>query len=75
MVEEIERRLEVQSGGTTEDMRFTLNTVNCVGACALAPVVVIDEEYYPAMTAKKLEKQLKSLERQAADHGEEQGNA
>ena len=62
IVEELERRLNVEPGGTTDDMRFTLNTVNCVGACALAPVVVIDETYHPNTTAKKLEKQLKTIE-------------
>ena len=75
IVEELERRLDVASGGTTEDMRYTLSTVNCVGACALAPVVVVDEEYHPNMTAKKLEKQLKSLEAQAEMEGEEMGYA
>jgi NADH-quinone oxidoreductase subunit E len=75
IVEELERRLDVASGGTTEDMRYTLSTVNCVGACALAPVVVVDEEYHPNMTAKKLEKQIKSLEAQADMEGEEMGYA
>lgn len=75
IVEELERRLDVEAGGTTEDMRYTLNTVNCVGACALAPVVVVDEEYFPNVTAKKLEKQLKSLDAQAEMDGEEMGYA
>lgn len=75
MVEELERRLGVNAGDTTEDMRYTLNTVNCVGACALAPVMVIDDEYHPSMTARKLEKQLKSLDHQAEIEGEELGYA
>lgn len=65
IVEELERRLEVEAGGTTADMRYTLNTVNCVGACALAPVVVIDETYHPNTTAGKLDKQLTIIERDA----------
>jgi NADH-quinone oxidoreductase subunit E len=75
MVEELERRLKVAPGGTTEDMRITLNTVNCVGACALAPVVVIDEEYHPNMTARKLDKQLKTMDHDLAKDGEETGHA
>ena len=67
---ELERRLDVEAGGTTADMRYTLNTVNCVGACALAPVIVIDDEYQPNMTARKLEKHLKSIERK--DHIEQE---
>ncbi|MFZ5572246.1 MAG: NAD(P)H-dependent oxidoreductase subunit E [Thermodesulfobacteriota bacterium] len=62
IVAELERRIGVGPGETTPDLRYTLNTVNCVGACALAPVVVVDEEYQPNMTAKKLEKFLEALE-------------
>ncbi|NNG01136.1 MAG: NAD(P)H-dependent oxidoreductase subunit E [Desulfobacteraceae bacterium] len=73
IVEEVERRLNVAAGGTTEDLRYTLSTVNCVGACALAPVVVVDEEYLSNMTAKKLEKHLKTLdydlENETKEHG------
>jgi len=43
---ELERQLGIKAGETTEDLRFTLSTVNCVGACALGPAVVIDGEYY-----------------------------
>jgi len=46
ILEEIERQLGVKAGEVTADMRFTLETVNCVGACALGPAVVIDGDYY-----------------------------
>jgi len=71
MVEELSRRLDVAPGETTEDMRYTLNTVNCVGACALATVVVVDEEYQSNMTAKKLEKQLKALDKELTPEKQE----
>lgn len=74
MVEELERRLDVKVGETTDDMRYTLNTVNCVGACALAPVVVVDEEYQSSMTAKKLERHLKKLEQSLTAETKEQGH-
>jgi len=61
LVEDIERRLGVQPGGTTEDLMFSLDTVNCLGACALAPVMVVDEKYQPNVTTKKLNKLLKGL--------------
>ncbi len=61
LVEELQRRLGVGPGETTPDMKVTLNTVNCVGACALAPVVVIDDKYQANMTSKKLERQLKVI--------------
>lgn len=70
IVDELERRLDVEAGDTTEDMRFTLNTVNCVGACALAPVVVLDEDYHANMTARKLEKYIKKLETDITAEGE-----
>ena len=46
ILEEIERQLGVKPGEVTPDLRFTLETVNCVGACALGPTVVIDGDYY-----------------------------
>jgi NADH-quinone oxidoreductase subunit E len=55
-------------------MRYTLNTVNCVGACALAPVVVVDEEYQSNMTAKKLKKQLKTMDHELTIETKEQGH-
>ena len=61
LVEGCERELGVKRGGTTEDLRFSLDTLNCVGACALAPVVVVDENYLPNSTHRKLNKVIKKL--------------
>jgi len=61
IVESLERELHVCRGQTTGDLRFTLDTANRVGPCALAPVVVIDEEYQPKTTFRKLNKLLKGL--------------
>jgi NADH-quinone oxidoreductase subunit E len=46
VVEELEQQLGIRAGGTTPDGEFTLETVNCLGACALGPVVVIDGVYF-----------------------------
>lgn len=46
VVEAFERRLDINAGETTPDKAFTLETVNCLGACALGPVVVIDGRYF-----------------------------
>ena len=54
LVEEVLTQLEVEAGETTPDGAFTVETVNCVGACALAPVVIIDGQYHDHMTAGKL---------------------
>lgn len=45
IMETIERELKIKRNSTTEDERFTVESVNCVGACAMAPVVVVDEDY------------------------------
>jgi len=51
------RELGIEHGETTKDMRFTLERVNCLGACALAPVVTVNNKYYGKMTVSKM-KQL-----------------
>jgi len=54
----LEEKLGIKSGETTEDSQFTLETVNCLGACALAPIVVIDGEYHGQTTVDKVDKLL-----------------
>ena len=61
LVEGLSRKLQVESGETTEDMMFTLSTVNCVGACAIAPVAVIDEKYHAGASLPKLEKEINKI--------------
>lgn len=62
VLDRIERDLGIRSGGTTEDLRFTLETVNCVGACALGPMVMVDGEYNGEMNAEKVDSVLKRYE-------------
>ncbi len=50
IVDEFERQLSIRSGETTEDKEFTLETVNCLGACALGPTVVADSRYFRHVT-------------------------
>ena len=51
----LENRLEVKAGETTKDLIFTLESVNCLGACALGPMMVIDKKYYGKTNANKIE--------------------
>ena len=51
----LENRLEVKSGETTNDRSFTLESVNCLGACALGPMMVIDKKYYGKINTNKIE--------------------
>ncbi|ODS35481.1 NADH dehydrogenase [Candidatus Altiarchaeales archaeon WOR_SM1_SCG] len=48
VLETIQRKLGIKPGETTKDQNFTLETVSCLGACALGPVVVVDNDYHPA---------------------------
>jgi NADH-quinone oxidoreductase subunit E len=71
-LEQIQRTLDISEGGTTEDMMFSLETVNCVGTCALAPVAVVDDKYYDAVTPGKVERIISNYSGEAEDtKGEE----
>ncbi len=55
VLQEIERKLGIKAGDTTQDGEFSLDTVNCVGTCAMGPVVVENEKYHAEMTPIKVE--------------------
>ncbi len=57
-LEQAEKTLGIGPGQTTEDLKFTLEVVNCVGACAIAPVVIIDDKYYGNVRADKMKRYL-----------------
>jgi len=54
ILREVERRLGIKPGETTDDFEYTLETVACIGACALAPTMVIGKEPHGQMTTKKV---------------------
>jgi NADH-quinone oxidoreductase subunit E len=62
VLEKMERDLGVSRGETTDDLKFTLETVNCVGCCALGPMVIIDEEYFGQMKSDKVNPLLTGYE-------------
>jgi len=62
ILERIEQELGVNSGETTSDLRYTLETVNCVGACALGPIVIVDGEYAGQMKIDKVKPLLESYD-------------
>ncbi|MFC1623761.1 NAD(P)H-dependent oxidoreductase subunit E [Candidatus Omnitrophota bacterium] len=59
ILDEIQRTLKIKPDETSGDLQFTLKTVNCLGACALGPLMVINGEYYGKMSAKKVKTILK----------------
>jgi NADH-quinone oxidoreductase subunit E len=67
----IERVLNCKAGQTTADLEFTFETVNCLGACALGPILVVDDEYQGQMTLAKANKLLKKLGKKVATDEED----
>jgi NADH-quinone oxidoreductase subunit E len=61
ILDKFERTLLIKPGETNQDQKFSLELVNCVGACALGPVVVIDTEYHGQMTMAKVDKIIGKL--------------
>jgi len=59
IINKLEESLGIKTGETTEDRNFTLERVNCLGCCALGPVMVVDKDYHGKMTPAKVEAVLK----------------
>lgn len=54
VLDAMKRKLQIEPDDTTEDKKFTLKTVNCLGACALGPIVVVDDEYHGNTRVQKV---------------------
>ena len=62
LMDRIKDVLGINPGETTQDMKFTLERVNCLGCCALGPVMVVDGEYHGKLMPAKAEEILKSYD-------------
>jgi len=62
IAETIANHLKVEEGGTTDDMRFTFETVACLGTCFLAPVIMVDDDYYGQLTPDRIERILEKYD-------------
>jgi NADH-quinone oxidoreductase subunit E len=62
ILDKVEECLEIKTGGTTSDMKFTLRRVNCLGCCALGPMMVIDGDYHGKITTAKVKEVLESYD-------------
>ncbi len=65
IVDALERELKIEAGQTTEDQNHTLETVNCLGACAMGPLVTVNGEYHGKMDQKKV---LKLIQQTNQEH-------
>ena len=58
---QIEERLGISEGETTKDGRFTLITVECLGSCGTAPVIMVNEKYHENVTPQEVDRLLAEL--------------
>ncbi len=68
--EKLERDLDVDGRGNTADMEHTVEGVNCVGACALGPLIIVDGKYHGNMTSSKVDRVYKTYELEPKTGGE-----
>lgn len=61
LVSELERTLGIKAGEVTPDQMFSLETARCIGACAVAPVIIIDGEYHGNVTKKEIKSIMNEL--------------
>lgn len=61
ILDEFSRQMDIEPGETSEDNEFTLETVNCVGACALGPIAIADGEYHGQLKTGKIEKIIQTV--------------
>ena len=69
LLDSLKRLLSINPGETTADGLFTVETVNCLGACAIAPVMVVDGKYHSKVQPDQVEAILKTLQSKATLQG------
>ncbi len=73
IIEETGRRLGIAPGETSSNGDFSLETVMCLGCCAIGPVMVVDDKYYGQMSPARVESVLKTLGEKACQVNQKQG--
>lgn len=62
IIDKVEENLGIKAGETTPDMKFSLERVNCLGCCALGPVMMVDKDYHGKMTGAKIKDVLEGYD-------------
>lgn len=62
LLEHVEKRLNIHAGHTGEDGQFSIEEVECLGACGYAPVMIVNEEYHEGLTIEEVDLLLDQLE-------------
>ncbi len=74
ILHELQARLAIKPGETTEDLMFSLEAVNCVGACALAPVVVVNDDAHGNLSVTRVRKLIRRPKKAKKAKKTEEGN-
>ncbi len=69
ILDEFRRRLNIEPGETTSDKLFSLETVNCLGACALGPIAVLDGDYHGQLKVKAIEQLIEKVKSEQLEEG------
>jgi len=69
ILRELKSLLKIEPGQTTQDKKFSLNVVNCLGACAIGPVMVVNKKFYGEMTPLKARRLIEKLSKGGREHG------
>lgn len=67
----LESELGIKAGETTRDKQFTIEVVNCIGACSIAPVILVNDDYYGRITVKDITKILRKYQTTSATNKSE----
>ncbi|MEA2031295.1 MAG: NAD(P)H-dependent oxidoreductase subunit E [candidate division Zixibacteria bacterium] len=59
ILEQLEKKLNIHAGETTPDLKYSIEVVNCVGACSMAPVVIVNDKYYGSVKISDTKKLLR----------------
>jgi len=70
LVEALQRELKIKKGETTPDMEFSLDTVNCVGCCGLAPVITVGQDVHGKLKQSSIPRIVKKYRPKEAEHAE-----
>lgn len=71
LLDHLRERLGIDVGETTPDGLFTLTTVECLGSCATAPVMLVNDRYYEQLTPERIDEILAGLRREAGTCGDD----
>jgi NADH-quinone oxidoreductase subunit E len=73
IMKEFERELNIHPGETTEDMKYTLSGLRCIGACGLAPVVMVNDKVYGRVEVEQVKKIIEEIKGNEGVGGESKG--